>query len=149
MDGESTDQFARRLSYSTYESLLPNATYLAYGDDDNIRHFAGHEALESLSWLVTDALVPIILGIASTALYDRFRDHGAEEPVDLRAETVTTCRAKLTVVLEHESELDELARDSAIEKAKMILVDRGWPEDDATTDAEKLTDELVLILKQP
>ena len=76
---EEVEHRAESLVELVERSLIDDAAFISYGGDDDIRYLAGAEALEALAWFVGSIALPILTGIASSAVYDRIRRRRAAE----------------------------------------------------------------------
>jgi hypothetical protein len=135
---DGAEERAKELTEGVRWAIEPNASYLSYGEDDEVRYFAPEAALDALAWLLTDAVLPFLIGIGSSAAFERFRTHQTA-PIELTDGQVAVLRREtVEALISTRPAGPKAGPEEARIAAREILRERGWPEDEAIEDAERL-----------
>lgn len=128
---------AEELSASALRVLEENAVFMSYGDDDDVRYFAGPEAVEALAWLVSAVAIPLLVNLASDEVRERRRRRRLTGAPELQPGAVFLYRREVEEVLAlgPAPVESQLAREPAEREVRRILLSRGWPEDLAEADS--------------
>jgi hypothetical protein len=131
---------------TSYSILAPHATYISAGQDDQNRYFIPPEVLEALSWIATSIVVPMLTGVATDLIKQRFVPHKGDTPdlPTLQAE-VNQLQGELRALAERRPRQTEEwsgAGSTATAHLAETLQTYGWPTSVANTDAAKIVHEI-------
>jgi hypothetical protein len=160
MTNESAAERAELAYESVFEALLPNANFWVPSADagaslapertvtnrdeaDSNRYFAGTEALEVLAWLATSVAVPFVVGVASSRVVSRLdrRTAASGNREAARQEVIADVAEALVRRDPRGASRDEL--DLAEEHVRLLLVDHGWPAQEARDDALEIVSRIA------
>jgi hypothetical protein len=125
-----------------YYVIEPKASFISQGDDDNVRYFIPPEILEILVWIALNVSLPILSGVATSVLADRFKEK--DHKVQLKALEIQKNELE-HLKIEVKAALDRLDKEKLPSKEQahiaqaslaQVLRINGWPLDIAETDAE-------------
>lgn len=116
-----------------FDDIASNAMYLRSGEDDKNRYYLGPEALEALSFLIFQISIPILTGMASTLVLEWVKRHRENKSIEVKHEIDSVPADKIS---------------NAKKEVKALLMERGWPEEQAENDSEKTISAIVEQLSE-
>ena len=136
------ERVAEELIEDVYDVLLPDAPYLRFGDDDNVRYQVDPAVLEALAYLVTSVVLPFLVSVAA----NRFTAEPAAKAKELpafeeRERLIAEIAGHLQRRSPHPADRDSI--DLATLAVRDTLIEFGWPPESATASAERIVDLAV------
>jgi hypothetical protein len=133
---------------AVYYILEPHAPYIAAGEEDQAEYYLPPEVLEVLSWIALNAVLPVLVGVVTGVILDRFKRQDTKKTdTDLLAIVVQQQQAELERIKDEVRQaLGQLHAEKKpsqdhvrIAQANLAQVLRinGLPTDVAESDADK------------
>lgn len=136
------DESSIKLVDSVYEVLEPHASYIGTGPEDENLYDIPVEVLQTLAWIATNGLLPIVTGVAVAGISTRIGQKERKQilkAMGTAEEEIKQISRDVSELVAESKRLPKPTHETAAqakENVVMILKLNGWPTDLAKRDAE-------------